>query len=493
VSISDEHSALRISRRRFLSTGVVTAGIPVLSMSTALPAASKADPRVRFGASTDLLCCTREAAQWIQSVERQDARGAYWLPEPDHPDKLSTVSAPNTIYSGSAGVVLFFIELARGTGDTGYLGCAVRGADFLASTWRDLIAGNDEKAAHEPGLSLSIYSGLAGLAFVLIEAAKHSGDEKYRDAAKLVSDYIVQAAKAAGVGIAWSGSPGIAADGGTILYLLHAAQEFKSDRYRATAVQAGDHLLEIATHEPHGGVSWRGNPASAGYPNEDYYPNFESGTAGVAYVLARLYRATRDARYLNAAEQGAAHLQNIATVHGDAALIPYRLPDLADLYYLGFCHGPAGTARTFFELHDLTRNPAYLLWTERLAQGVVQSGIPEQLTPGLWNVACQCCGSAAIVELFVGLWASTGRKDYLAFAQRVARQLISRGTNLDGQGLRWYQAWTRVKPWEVNSETGYSIGAAGIGASLLHVHLAEQGKYQAILLPDNPFPASRQG
>jgi hypothetical protein len=71
--------------------------------------------------------------------------------------------------------------------------------------------------------------------------------------------------------------------------------------------------------------------------------------------------------------------------------------------------------------------------------------------------------------------------------------LISRGTNLDGQGLRWYQAWTRVKPWEVNSETGYSIGAAGIGASLLHVHLAEQGKYQAILLPDNPFPASRQG
>jgi len=48
-----------------------------------------------------------------------------------------------------------------------------------------------------------------------------------------------------------------------------------------------------------------------------------------------------------------------------------------------------------------------------------------------------------------------------------------------------------VKPWEVSAETGYSIGAAGVGAALLHVHLAQQGKYSAILLPDNPFPDRR--
>jgi hypothetical protein len=49
-----------------------------------------------------------------------------------------------------------------------------------------------------------------------------------------------------------------------------------------------------------------------------------------------------------------------------------------------------------------------------------------------------------------------------------------------------------VKPWQVSAETGYSIGAAGVGAALLHVHLAEQGKYRAILLPDNPFPDARR-
>jgi hypothetical protein len=32
------------------------------------------------------------------------------------------------------------------------------------------------------------------------------------------------------------------------------------------------------------------------------------------------------------------------------------------------------------------------------------------------------------------------------------------------------------------------IGAAGVGSALLHVHLATQGRYEAILFPDNPFP-----
>lgn len=148
--------------------------------------------------------------------------------------------------------------------------------------------------------------------------------------------------------------------------------------------------------------------------------------------------------------------------------------------------------RTFFELYKITREPEYQVWTERLAQGVLQSGIPKNFTPGYWNVVCQCCGSAAVIDIFVGLWGSTERQDYLAFAQRVARQLVSRRSNLDGKGDRCYQAWTRVKPWKVNAETGYSIGASGVGTALLHVHLAEQGKYNAILLPDNPFANTRR-
>jgi lantibiotic modifying enzyme len=496
MHIHDGHNGLSISRRSFLRTGTLTAAaVPAFSAwplaASNVDTATERAAQHAFEQGPDFLESAKGAAQWIESAQRQGQRGVYWLPEPDHPEKATTVSAANAIYSGSAGTVLFFIQLAQATGEAHYLDTASLGADYLVDTWRDLVDKPSEGLLSSPGLNLSLYGGLAGLAFVLNETGKATGKAKYREAAKSATDYIVRAAKPAGAGIAWSGAPGIAGDGSIILYLLYAARELQDDQYRAVAERAGDHVLELGIKEPRGGFSWRGFPQFPGLPKDAYFPNFEGGTAGVAYLFARLYGETGKAKHLYAAKQGALHLQSIATLHGNAALIPYRLPDLPNLYYLGYCHGPAGTARTFFELYKITHETEYQVWTERLAQGIVQSGIPENLTPGYWNVVCQCCGSAAVIDLFVGLWASTGRRDYLTFAQRVARQLTSRETNLDGKGNRWYQAWTRVKPWEVTAETGYSIGASGVGAALLHVHLAGQGKYRAILLPDNPFADTR--
>jgi hypothetical protein len=106
------------------------------------------------------------------------------------------------------------------------------------------------------------------------------------------------------------------------------------------------------------------------------------------------------------------------------------------------------TARLFYQLHKVTGEPDYLEWTEKLARGVIRAGVPERLTPGYWNVACQCCGAAAEVDFFLSLWLATGKSTYRDFARRVADQLISRESNLDGKGYRWYQAWTRVKPWK---------------------------------------------
>ncbi len=76
-----------------------------------------------------------------------------------------------------------------------------------------------------------------------------------------------------------------------------------------------------------------------------YMPNFEFGTAGVAFVLARLYAETGDPAFLDAARAGVAHLQAIATLHDGAALLYHREPDMTDLFYLGYCGGPVGSAR----------------------------------------------------------------------------------------------------------------------------------------------------
>jgi uncharacterized protein YyaL (SSP411 family) len=454
--------------------------------------ASAAQATVSSTAGGDYLLAATQAARWIRSVQVVKKTGIGWLPDPDHPDKSATIGPDNTIYSGSAGVVLFFLELARATGDTSYLTDAERGADYLAASWQSLPGREGTSFLRDRGLSFD--QGLAGTAFALAETWKATGKSQYRSAALAATRAIAEQAYPAGDGVEWLPSPAVGQSGGVVLYMLYAGHTFQEQEFLQLAQRGGDRIVQLAETDPRGGLRWQGlpgqgpNTVAAGVPLNSYFPNFELGTAGVAFVLARLYEESHQKKFLDAARAGAQHIQSIATLQGDSALVYYREPDLKDLYYLGYCHGPAGTARLFYQLHRVTGEAEYLQWTEKLARGIVHSGVPEKLTPGYWNVACQCCGSAAVTDLFVSLWQATGKPQYRDFARRVADQLISREEDLDGKGYRWYQAWTRVKPWEVNAETGYKIGAAGIGAALLHVHLATQGRYTAILFPDNPFP-----
>ena len=485
------------SRRRFLKASVA---LGVAAESTISPAiAASVVPAAPATAATgnDYLLAAKEAARWIRSAQVARAQGVAWLPEPDHPQKQVTVSPDNTLYSGSAGVVLFFIELARATGDNSYLTDAARGADYLAASWKNLPGEAAPSFFRDGGLSFD--QGLAGTAFSLIETWRATGDEKYRHAAVEATRTLSDAAREKGAGLEWTASPAVGQGGGIILYLLYAAKALQDERLQRIAARGGDRIIELAEPDPRGGLRWQGLPAGSlaasaagAIPANSYFPNFELGTAGVAFVLARLYEETRQQKFLQAAREGARHIQSIATVKDDSALVYYREPDLKNLYYLGYCHGPAGTARLFYQLHNVTGEAGYLEWTEKLARGIVRSGVPEKLTPGYWNVACQCCGSAAVTDLFLSLWVATGKSQYRDFAFRVADQLVSREDNPDGKGYRWYQAWTRLKPWEVNAETGYKIGAAGIGAALIHTHLAAGDRYNAILLPDNPFPRSQR-
>ena len=437
---------------------------------------------------TDYLAAAEAAARWIRSTAQETAHGLGWLPEPDHPERATTLTAPPTLYSGNAGIVLFLIELARATGNPTYLDEARRGADEIAATWRAVLDAKPLIPIENAHLDFAM--GLSGTAFTLAHAWQATGDAKYRDAAQEITRHIADAARPVGAGVTWTGSPTVGlGDGSIVLYLLWAARTFGDDSLIALAERAGEHMVETAIPDQRGGLRWA-SPSleSFGMPAGASMPNFELGTAGVAFILARLHAETDNARFLAVAREGAAHVQALATVREDAALLYYREPDLTDLYYLGYCHGPVGTARLFYELHRITGEREYLDWTERFARGVMASGVPEHQTPGLWNVVCQCCGTAGIIDLFTSLYVATGKDEYLAYSRRVADQTLSRATDFDGHGARWYQAWTRTQPWAVAAETGYMIGAAGVGSACLHLHLAAQGRYDAILFPDNSFP-----
>jgi len=476
-----ELSIPRIHRRQFLrgtAASAVAGVVPSATMAEPLPGM----PKPVFEEASDYRRAAREAAAWIRSAEVKGENGV-WLPEPDRPDIKATVSPPDGFYSGSAGTVLFFIEL-------GSMDDARRGGDYLISTWRKTAA----TPSQAPGAEFSFYTGLAGIVFALACLWRATGDAEYRHEARLAADVLLKAAKPMGAGIGWMAWPGMTGNSGVVLVLLALVDllgdVIEGHPLRTAAIRAGDRIVEQAIPDPRGGLRWQGMPpAFLGEADGTYWPNLQLGTSGVVFALARLAAVTGEERFVKAAQAGALHLQSIATVRGDAALIHYREPDANDLFYLGYCNGPAGTARAFYQLYVATKDPHYLEWTEMLARGVMASGIPDKQAPGLWNVVCQCCGSAGVVDFFLGLWAATGHDQYLAFAKRTGDQMLSRRTDFGTPGYRWYQAYTRVKPGEVTAETGYMIGAAGIGSALLHLEQAQSGEYtRVILMPDDPFP-----
>jgi lantibiotic modifying enzyme len=284
-------------------------------------------------------------------------------------------------------------------------------------------------------------------------------------------------------GVEWNDTTDvIGGSAGIGLFLLHAADRFALPAARPLAVRAGRRLLARAIPAT-GGRTW---PMDG--THRQRFPNFAHGTAGIAYFLATLFRTTGDGAFLDAAVAGARHLQAIADTAGDACLILHHEPD-ADgrrLFYLGWCHGPAGAARLWHRLWQATGDRTWLAWMDRSARAILASGIPERETPGFWNNVGLCCGSAGVGELFLARHRA-GDPEALPFARRVAAQILAAGTR-DASGARWPHAEHRTRPAEVGAQTGWMQGAAGIGAWFLQLDAAERAAASpAASLPDLPF------
>jgi lantibiotic modifying enzyme len=268
-----------------------------------------------------------QAAKWIRSSAIKTEKGTVWPADPADPKSVNT-----TLYSGTPGVVLFFIEAARATGNHSYLDDARSGADYL------LASIENEK---ENGL----YTGLAGIGFALFETYKATGDARYRAGALRCAELIRSSAAKAGSGIEWSDTTDIiGGSAGTALFLLYAAREFKKPEFRETARLTGLRLIELAREE-NAGLKWAMTPK---FPR--LMPNFSHGTAGIAYFLATLYEETKDRAFLDAAIKGAKYLLSVAKTEGDVCMVFHNEPEGRELFYLGWCHGPVGTARLFYRL-----------------------------------------------------------------------------------------------------------------------------------------------
>jgi lantibiotic modifying enzyme len=414
-------------------------------------------------AATDptFLDTATRAAGWILSREvNESPKMGYWPSRPDLP-----MEEKCDLYYGNAGVILFLQELYRATGRKEYADAIQRGIGFL-----------DQNL---PEVKLyGLYDGLAGIAYSLDQQS--DDPEAAAVCSKAIDRLVEGAAKQSNGGVRWnddndimSGSAGIG------LTLLALGQRLHRPELINLSVQAGVDLLA------------RSVPAAQGrywlheITAQKQYPNFSHGTAGIGYFLLKLYQRTGETRFLDAAIDGAKYLSSIASSDPPTrCLVPHDLPEQNDLFYLGWCHGPAGTDRFLYELSTVTKDTGWKSFANAAAESVAQSGIPEKQTPGYWNNLSRCCGAVSVGEFFLARYRLTKTVADRAFAIRIAEYLKSRAEN-DASGLKWIQAENRIEPDNLLAQTGLMQGAAGIG--LFFIHISELDEVAATV---NPFPDS---
>jgi len=473
---------METNRRKFLQTAAISGAAAQYGPSlVAAPHRGTGDS----ASVADYLEPARQTAAWIRSTAIQQSAGIVWPSEPGKPETIGP-----DIYKGNAGTLIFFLELAQATGDSSYTEDAQRAADFVI-----------ERA---PGIESSGFNheGLAGAAYSVLETWKATGAAKYRDAAVSLTDLVAKRAQTTGDGATWGPGNDISSgDAGIIPYLFYAARALDRDDWRQLAHSAGKHLRVVTRTDRGATLQIPGAPA-----RKIAMPNFAHGTSGVATVLAQLYSETREQEFLDVAISDANYLKGIARQDRESFLLYHHDPGGRDLYYLGRCNGPAGSAALFYELYRNTKDKQWLGIAERSAGAILKSGIPEQQKdwypqlplrveysvkpghlPGFWNNISQCCGAAGIADFLLNLHQVTGKREYLDFARRALDNVVNRAF-VDDKGYRWYQSEFRVQPWIIAAQTGYMQGAAGVGSALVHLHTALAGKYRAILFPYNPFP-----
>lgn len=434
----------------------------------------------------DFLKGAKATAQLLRNTVVKTPEGFYW-PEQPLDQSNDSIFGKFSLYSGTTGIIHFFLELAKVTGDDSYVEDAVEGGRYIINNWSN---GSELKAYGEiPNSEWCMINGASGVAFVLTELAIASGKSEFSDFSIQLTDQLVDAAIETNEGVVWTGEPAVFFDSGIIMFLMDASKKHNRQDWFELAVKAGEKILKQGKADTNGDISWPHiSPSYFGLPEDSTLPNYFYGTAGIAYTMGVIYEENRDERFLEAAIKGANFIKAIATVEGDNILIPHSLPHLKHVHYIGLCHGATGTIRLFYKLFKITGEREYKEWVERIVRGVLNTGAPELHSEGYWNTTCQCCGSAGLGNVFLGLWADTKEERYLTYAKRVGKHLLSESTYDDEKGAYWYQAWDRLTPWKLAAKTGYFDGASGNASELIHIYQASINQFDVLRLPDDPYP-----
>lgn len=208
-----------------MSKGLLSASL-VLALLLLTPA-----PRT-IAADRPYLAAATDTARWIRSTAVKTPQGTYWPATPGDGGPAAQGINP-TLYSGTPGVVLFLLELHRASGRADDLQDARSGADHLLATLDD-----------KPQSGL--YTGVAGVGFVLGEVYKATNDARYRDGMRRSVEILQRTAVERGAGVEWTPVTDI------IKFFLHLHTLTGLKEYLAFSERMTGQLLAAGTRDAKG-------------------------------------------------------------------------------------------------------------------------------------------------------------------------------------------------------------------------------------------------
>lgn len=491
-------------------------------------APGKAYPRVIATSPQQYLDAVLAAERHIAAHQRENEDGVYWADELCDDTHI-------TLYSGATGILYFYLELYRITGDERFGEIVRKATRFLERNWRATTVPDEDHhlfpSAHYeeanggayPGEEFSLKLGPGGVGSILLRVYQRYPSDELRATLEDIGRYLDEHAVKDEKGARWSGNTGVYLDGGSFLYLALLFEEFHDKAIGELIDGYGRYLLSTIQEQPDDTVIADGTNLYRSFS----MPNQEAGTSGGGYQLSRLYQLTGDERYLKAAEGAARYIEKIAVPQDKGYLIPARIEgdgtvfrgnsDLSDpagdgstqhgdlpvtytnpLFYLGDCNGVAGTSRLFYNLYAITGDRTWLDPVYALTDGLESIGAPEHQSAGLWNGSHYCDGLSSVLPYFAGMAVVTGEDRWRDLVKRTADVLLGvaeHRTGGDGEDeIVWPVAWERIWPNDLSVSLGLYTGSAGIAAALLQAYALLDGRFTWDRLADDPWPteASRR-
>jgi lantibiotic modifying enzyme len=411
-----------------------------------------------------------------------------------------------TLYHGTAGIIIFFLELAKATGDPSYLHDAIDAGEALR-----------DRMHTKQWASVAFATGWAGYAFAFEVLWKETNDNSFRLIAIECIDRLMTQSQPIGAGIGWiepmpfSDITGFTGDrevfdlsvgaAGAALYLLRAHTSGLHPNAKEWAIAIGERLLEVGEHTSDG-TRWA---LMSDMPFPFTAPNFAHGGAGVGYFFAQLYDLTNDQRHLQAALGAGRYVMSRASAvdpidtgnenNRPAVLVCHTEELKPPMFYLGECHGPTGTWRLLMSLARITGDASWISHADSLRNGIAAIGAPKNRSAGWWQNHGQCCGDAGLGDSALAMWSATNNDSYLRLAIDCA-EVISTAATVEFANETMQRSWAqcehRARPKFIQQQTGYMQGAAGIGSFLLHLAEAQSSEKSIkssvrIWFPDEPM------